>query len=248
VSSFEALARWRHPQLGTVPPERFIPVAERSRLIVPLGEQIVRMAILQLHDWQAAGLPLVPVAINVAALQLELAELATYVDDLVRRYQVDLKWLAFEVTESVWLQDPNTQLTTLQQLRSAGSRIYMDDCNARLPDPERLRALPVDAIKLDQNAIRAELEGTDTAQALAQTIALAEQLNLITVAEGIETAEQAEQLRQLGCRCGQGYYFSKPIPPLQCRALLQHMGEARRMTETVKTRAFRVQRATAAAE
>jgi diguanylate cyclase (GGDEF)-like protein/PAS domain S-box-containing protein len=248
VSSFEALARWRHPQLGSVPPERFIPVAEHSRLIVPLGEQIVRMAILQLHDWQAAGLPLVPVAINVAALQLELAELAAYVDGLARRYQVDLKWLAFEVTESVWLQDPSTQLTTLQQLRSAGSRIYMDDVNARLPDLERLRLLPVDAIKLDQNAIRAELEGTDTARVLAQTIALAEQLNLTTVAEGIETAAQAEQLRELGCRCGQGYYFSKPIPPLQCRSLLQHMGEARRMTETVKTRALRIHRAAATAE
>jgi diguanylate cyclase (GGDEF)-like protein/PAS domain S-box-containing protein len=248
VSSFEALARWRHPQLGTVPPERFIPVAEHSRLIVPLGEQILRMAILQLHDWQAAGLPLVPVAINVTALQLELAELAAYVDELVRRYQVDLKWLAFEVTESVWLQDPCKQLTTLQQLRSAGSRIYMDDCNARLPDPERLRLLPVDAIKLDQNAIRAELEGTDTARVLAQTIALAEQLNLTTVAEGIETAAQAEQLRELGCRCGQGYYFSKPIPPLQCRSLLQHMGEARRMTETVKNRALRINRAAATAE
>jgi EAL domain-containing protein (putative c-di-GMP-specific phosphodiesterase class I) len=106
----------------------------------------------------------------------------------------------------------------------------------------------VDAIKLDQNAIRAELEGTDTARVLAQTIALAEQLNLTTVAEGIETAAQAEQLRELGCRCGQGYYFSKPIPPLQCRSLLQHMGEARRMTETVKNRALRINRAAATAE
>jgi diguanylate cyclase (GGDEF)-like protein/PAS domain S-box-containing protein len=243
VTSFEALARWRHPQLGSVPPERFIPVADRSRLIVPLGEQIVRLAVLQLHDWQAAGLPLVPVAINVSALQLQLTELAAYVDELVRRYQVDLKWLAFEVTEAVWLQDPQSQLTTLQQLRSAGSRIYMDDCGARLPDQLRLQSLPVDAIKLDQSLIHDQLADPEGTKMVAETIALAGTLDLMTVVEGVETAEQAEQLRALGCQCGQGYYFSKPIAPLQCRSLLQHMGDARRMTQTVKIRAFRINRA-----
>jgi len=245
VTSFEALARWRHPQLGSVPPQRFIPVAERSGLILPLGEQIVRLAILQLHDWQAAGLSLVPVAINVTALQLELTDLAGYVDGLARQYAVDLKWLAFEVTESVWMQHSSKHIATLQQLRAAGSRIYMDDCHAALTDADQLRSLPIDALKLDPRLIRPAEQAADALKTVADTIALAGKLQLMTVAEGVETIEQVEQLRQLGCQCGQGYYFSKPIAPLQCRSLLQHMGEARRFTETVKSRAFRINRATA---
>ena len=241
VISFEALARWRHPLLGTVPPERFIPVAERSRLMLPLGEQIVRMAILQLHDWQAAGLSLVPVAINVAPLQLELTDLAAYVADLLRRYAVDPKWLSFEVSEAVWAQPTGKHIATLQQLRAAGSRVYLDDCTAGLIDAAQLQALPVDALKLDPRLIREQSE------AVTNTMALARRLHLMTVAEGVETIEQVEQLRQLGCQCGQGYYFSKPIAPLQCRSLLQHMGEARRLTETVKVRAFRINRAVATA-
>jgi predicted signal transduction protein with EAL and GGDEF domain len=243
VTSFEALARWRHPQLGSVPPQRFIPVAERSKLIVPLGEQIVRLVILQLHDWQAAGLPLVPIAINVTARQLELAGFADQVRALAQQYAVDLKWLAFEVTASLWTQGHDEQLATLEQLRAAGAHIYMDECNTASLEVEELRTLPIDGIKLAARLIRPVDRAPDALKIITDTIARARKLQLMTVAEGVETAEQLEQLRQLGCRCGQGYYFSKPIAPLQCRSLLQQMGETRRLTDTVKARAFRIERA-----
>ena len=237
--SFEALARWKHPDMGQIPPGRFIPVAEKSGLIVQLGEQIVRDVIVQLHQWQKAGVLLAPVAINVAPVQIERTSFSTLVHELALQYDIDPTWLSFEVTESAWLQNSSKHIVMIDTLRHAGSRIYIDDFGTGFSNLSYLKTLPVDAIKIDQGFIRGIDCDERDAAIVGGIISMAENLQLSTIAEGVETAEQAEKLRTMGCRYCQGYYFSKPIPAAQCRALLEQLDETRRFTQTVKVRAFR---------
>ena len=237
--SFEALARWKHPELGQISPARFIPVAEQSGLIVELGERIARDVIAQLQRWQQAGVPLAPIAINVAPVQIERTSFATFVHELLLQHDVPAHWLAFEVTESAWMQNSTKHVVTLDSLRHAGSRVYIDDFGTGFSNLSYLKTLPVDAIKIDQAFVRAiETDEGDVA-IVEGIVAMARKLRLQTIAEGIETAGQAEVLRSMGCQFGQGYYFSRPSPAAQCRALLEQVGETRRFTETVKIRAFR---------
>ncbi len=238
LTSFEALARWRHPELGTVSPGRFIPVAEKSGLIVPLGEQILQMVIEQLHDWQRAAVPLVPVAVNVAPLQFERSDFPTRCHELALQHDLDPKWLSFEVTESAWLQNSTKSVVMIDTLRHAGSRVYLDDFGTGFSNLSYLKHLPIDAVKIDQAFVRNITVDPGDAAIVRGVLAMAKQLNIDTIAEGIETAEQLDCLREMGCHRGQGYYFSKPIPVEQCRALLEEMDEMRRFTETVKARAL----------
>lgn len=237
--SFEALARWQHPDMGNIPPGNFIPVAERSGLIVDLGQQIVHDVMRQLREWQDAGLTLAPVAINVAPIQLERTEFATLVHETAHKYEIDPRLVAFEVTESALLQNSSKHVVMIDTLRYAGSRVYIDDFGTGFSNLSYLKTLPVDAVKIDQSFVRSiETDASDVA-IVSSIIGMARQLKLDTIAEGIETAAHAEKLRQLGCMYGQGYYFSKPMPAAQCRALLEQLGAARKLTETVKIRAFK---------
>jgi diguanylate cyclase (GGDEF)-like protein len=237
--SFEALARWRHPDQGIIPPVRFIPVAERSGMIIALGEQIVHLVTAQLREWQDAGLTLAPIAINVAPVQFERTEFANMVHERAMAMDIDPRFIAFEITESALLQNSDKHIVMIDTLRHAGSRVYIDDFGTGFSNLSYLKNLPADAVKIDQSFIRSiETDANDEA-IVKSIIAVARQLRLDTIAEGIETAAIAEHLRQLGCRYGQGYYFSKPMAAAQCRALLEQLGDSRRFTETVKIRAFR---------
>jgi diguanylate cyclase (GGDEF)-like protein len=238
LTSFEALARWRHPELGVVSPGRFIPVAEKSGLIVPLGEQILRRVIEQLAEWQRAAVPLAPVAVNVAPLQFERGDFPARCRELALQHGLDPKWLSFEVTESAWLQNSSNSVAMIDTLRQAGSKVYLDDFGTGFSNLSYLKHLPIDAVKIDQAFIRSITVDPSDAAIVRGVLAMAKQLNIDTIAEGIESAEQLDCLRAMGCHRGQGYYFSKPIPANQCRALLEQMGEMRRFTETVKARAL----------
>ena len=238
LTSFEALARWRHPELGQVPPARFIPVAEKSGLIVPLGEQILRIAIKQLHEWQRAGVPLVPVAINVAPLQFERTDFCQQFHELALQHDLDPHWLSIELTESAWMQNSNKHVVMIDTLRHEGSRVYIDDFGTGFSNFSYLKHLPVDAVKIDQAFVRNIDVDSNDAAIVSGILAMARQLNLDTIAEGIETAAQLQILREMGCQRGQGYFFSKPLPQQQCRALLEQMGEKRKFTETLKVRAL----------
>lgn len=238
LTSFEALARWRHPELGAVAPGRFIPVAEKSGLIVPLGDQILSMVIRQLQEWQGAGVPLVPVAVNVAPLQFERTDFPTRCHELALQHELDPKWLSFEVTESAWLQNSNKSVAMIDTLRCEGSKVYLDDFGTGFSNLSYLKHLPIDAVKIDQAFVRNITVDPSDAAIVRGVLAMARQLNIDTIAEGIETVEQLACLREMGCHRGQGYHFSRPIPADQCRALLQEMDEMRRFTETVKTRAL----------
>lgn len=237
--SFEALARWKHPQMGQIPPGRFIPVAEKSGLIVQLGEQIVREVIMQLQQWQRAGVPIAPVAINVAPVQFERRSFSQFVHELTLQHEIDPSWLAFEITESAWLQNSSKHIVTIDTLRHAGSRIYIDDFGTGFSNLSNLKSLPVDALKIDQSFVRTIDTDERDAAIVSGIIAMAKNLKLNTIAEGVETAAQADKLRTMGCHCCQGYYFSKPIPAAHCRALLEQLGATRKFTETVVMRAFR---------
>jgi EAL domain-containing protein (putative c-di-GMP-specific phosphodiesterase class I) len=240
LTSFEALARWRHPEMGLIPPGRFIPVAEKSGLIVPLGEQILRTVAAQLSEWREAGVPLVPIAVNVAPLQFERTDFSLLAHDLELEYDLDPHWLSFEVTESAWMQNSNKHIVAIDSLRYSGSHVYIDDFGTGFSNLSYLKNLPIDAVKIDQAFVRNLGQDASDVAIVRSIVAMAQQLNLDTIAEGIETAEQAEQLRMLGCRRGQGYYFSKPVPASMCRALLEQMGEIRRFSETVVVRALRI--------
>jgi diguanylate cyclase (GGDEF)-like protein/PAS domain S-box-containing protein len=238
--SFEALARWKHPELGQVSPARFIPVAEKSGLIVQLGEHIVREVVGQLSRWRGEGVPLAPVAVNVAPMQFERTSFSTFVHELLMLHDLEPSWLSFEITESALLKDSNAHVVMIDTLRHAGSRVYIDDFGTGFSNFAYLKTLPADALKIDQSFIRGMGTDENDAAIVSGIVSMASKLKLATIAEGVETAEIVEKLRAMGCNYGQGYYFSKPMPATHCRALLEQLGETRRFTETVKIRAFAV--------
>jgi diguanylate cyclase (GGDEF)-like protein/PAS domain S-box-containing protein len=240
LMSFEALVRWNHPEQGLIPPIRFIPVAEKSGLINQLGEDVLRRVIKQQRIWIQDNVPLAPVAINVSPLQLERTDFAILVHELCLEHDLDPKWLHFEVTESSWMQESNKHIVTLDTLRSQGSKISIDDFGTGFSNLSYLKQLPVDTLKIDRAFVRNIDTDTSDAAIVKSIIAIAKNLNLDVVAEGVETAAHLAKLREFGCHKCQGYYFSKSIPGHMCRALLEQLGESRKLTETVKARAFKV--------
>jgi diguanylate cyclase (GGDEF)-like protein/PAS domain S-box-containing protein len=238
--SFEALVRWNHPDQGLIPPMRFIPVAEKSGLISQLGEDVLRKVIKQQALWVQDNVPLAPVAINVSPLQLERTDFAVRVHELCLDHGLDPKWLHFEVTESSWMQESNKHIVALDTLRSQGSKISIDDFGTGFSNLSYLKQLPVDTLKIDRAFVRnIDVDNSDAA-IVKSIIAIAKNLNLDVVAEGVETAAHLAKLREFGCHKCQGYYFSKSIPGHMCRALLEQLGATRRLTESVKVRAFKV--------
>jgi diguanylate cyclase (GGDEF)-like protein/PAS domain S-box-containing protein len=222
--SFEALARWKHPELGLIPPIRFIPIAEKSGLILQLGEHVLRTVIDQLSQWQEQEVPLVPVAINIAPLQLERTSFSTLVHELAYDKNVDPKWLSFELTESAFIENSNKHIVVIDTLRHGGSKVYIDDFGTGFSNLSYLKQLPIDTIKIDRSFVNSIATDPGDAAIVGGIITMAKKLRLSLIAEGIETLAQLEKLRELGCDCGQGYYFSKPIAAGFCRALLEQMG------------------------
>jgi EAL domain-containing protein (putative c-di-GMP-specific phosphodiesterase class I) len=243
INSAEALVRWRDPSRGLVPPGEFIPLAEEVGLILQIGDWVLREACRQTRRWQLDGLPAVRVAVNVAAQQFRQANFVASVREALERaeleYQIDPRWLSFEVTESAWMQNSSKHIVMIDSLRHEGSRVYIDDFGTGFSNLSYLKTLPVDAVKIDQAFIRSIETDPSDAAIVSGIIAMARQLSLATVAEGIETEAQAQRLRALGRLYGQGYYFSRPIPADNCRTLLEQLVEARQVTETLTMRAFR---------
>lgn len=225
LESLEALVRWRHPTLGYVPPIRFIPMAEKCGLIDILGAEVLRKVFAQLAQWQREGVPLAPVAVNISPLQLQRTTLSTLVQELSLEYDVDPKWMHFEITESAVLLRNTELIVTLETLRALGSKISIDDFGTGFSNLSYLKHLPVDTIKIDRAFVRDVAIDAGDAAIVGSIAGIAKELRLRTVAEGIETREQLKRLRELGCGYGQGYYFSKPVAPELCRPMLQGLAE-----------------------
>lgn len=218
--SLEALIRWRTPDGGFIPPSRFIPIAEQSNLIVEIGNWVLRRVCRQLSEWQRERVPLLPVSVNISVRQFEQTQLASVVSVLASELGIDANLLHFEITETAAMQNSPQQLGALQALRNLGSRILIDDFGTGYSSLSYLKHLPIDTLKIDRAFVRDMAIDSNDAAIVRAIVGVAKSLGLILVAEGIESAEQLECLRKLGCECGQGFYFSPPVSADACRTML----------------------------
>ncbi len=216
VCGAEALLRWQHPERGLVPPGDFIPVAEESGLIAPLGEWVINAACQQLQAWRAAGLQRVPVAVNVSPRQFK-PELSAVVRQAIESTGQN-GFLHLELTESSVMGSPKSAVELLRELRSIGVRLSMDDFGTGYSSLSYLHLLPLNELKIDRSFITAIPADGGSAPLVDAIIAMAHSLGLTVVAEGVETERQLAYLRERGCDECQGYLFSKPLPAAEFAA------------------------------
>ncbi|MFN0039936.1 MAG: putative bifunctional diguanylate cyclase/phosphodiesterase [Burkholderiales bacterium] len=212
VSGVEALIRWVSPTLGMVPPGDFIQVAEETGLIVPLGRWIVQTACVQNRAWQKGGLPHLRVAVNISARQVAEKGMVEMIQDILEKTGLPAESLELEITESVVMDNQDYAEKILNRLKDMGLHLTMDDFGTGYSSLAYLKKFPFDSVKIDQSFVRGIPNNTGDVAIIEAIIAIARSLHLKVVAEGVETAEQYEFLRKLGCDQIQGYYFSRPIP------------------------------------
>jgi len=221
LTGVEALVRWQHPTRGLVPPAVFIPLAEQSELIVPLGRWVLQAACRQLHQWQQAGLADgLEVNVNVSVRQLKEPAFVATVAEVLQQTGVEPDRLILELTESLLMENLDAVLEVLHQLRALGVRLAIDDFGTGYSSLAYLVKLPVQVLKIDRSFITRLHEDANNFTLVRSILRLAADLRLQTVAEGIEAVEQAEELRRLGCHKGQGYWFSRPLPAADLQQLL----------------------------
>jgi EAL domain-containing protein (putative c-di-GMP-specific phosphodiesterase class I) len=211
VTGNEALVRWNHPQLGMVPPSEFIPLAEKSGLIVPIGEWVLKTACAQNKEWQNKGLGLMTISVNLSPRQFTQSNIVEVVRGVLEQTELDPQYLDLEITESIAM-DVNYVLTTLQQLKELGVRISLDDFGIGYSSLYYLKRLPFDTLKIDQSFVHDCTIDDSDAIIVKTIISMAHHLNLNVIAEGVETREHLVFFQQNLCDEVQGYLFSKPIP------------------------------------
>ncbi|HJW27097.1 MAG TPA: EAL domain-containing protein [Rhodocyclaceae bacterium] len=221
IGSAEALIRWRHPDWGMVAPARFIPLAEDTGLVVPLGEWVLRTACRQIRAWQEAGLPPLSVAVNLSPRQFTQGDITELVADILAETGVEPGWLELEVTESTIMRDLEHTVSALSRLRSLGAAVSIDDFGTGYSSLGYLRRLPLDKLKIDRSFVCDLTQNVSAALLTQQIIAIAHALNLTVIAEGVETASELQFLVQHGCDQVQGYYFSRPLPAAEFGALVE---------------------------
>lgn len=206
----EALVRWKHPDLGIIPPGKFISVAEETGLIVPLGEWILRESCRQTKQWQDAGYPQLVVSVNVSVRQLADLKFMDKLEAILNETKLDPKWLELEVTESV-LADVDRIVSILKEIRKRGIQISIDDFGTGYSSLSYIKELPIDTLKVDQSFVK-DIHSNEESKAIAQVILnLANSMGLNVIAEGVELQEHVEELSKGGYILGQGYYFSRPL-------------------------------------
>ena len=208
----EALLRWNHPEMGMVSPADFIPLAEESGLIVPIGEWVLRTVCEQMRSWQNAGMTPLRVAVNLSACQFRQTLFSQLVRRILDETRVSSKWLELELTESVIMDDIQTSSTVLRELKNMGVHISMDDFGTGYSSLSLLKRLPLDTLKIDQSFVRDITNDPDDAAIVDAIISLAHNLRLRVIAEGVETREQLEYLRSRGCDEVQGFLYSRSQP------------------------------------
>lgn len=224
IVGVEALARWRHPKLGFVSPGAFIPLAEETGLIHPLGEWVLEAACAQNRRWMDAGFA-VPVAVNLSARQFEQRQVDDLVARVLRRTGLPPDLLELEITESVFMQDVEATNASLGHLQAMGVRCSLDDFGTGFSGLHLLAEMPIDTLKIDRSFVQRIRSRHDVAPIVAAVIALAHSLGMQVVAEGVETDEQAQFLRDHGCEQMQGFLFSHPLPAADVEALLRRSDE-----------------------
>jgi len=220
ISGAEALLRWQHPQQGLMPPAEFIPVAETTGLILPIGAWVIGSVCRQLRAWLDAGLAVPPVAVNLSARQFRQENLAQVIRQELADNALEAKYLEMEITESTLMDDPEAATVILQELRGIGIKLSLDDFGTGHSSLSRLRRLPIDHLKIDQSFVRDLTTDPEDAAICLAIIDLAHNLRLTVIAEGVESEGQANYLRQHRCDEMQGYYFGRPLPVAEFEQLL----------------------------
>jgi len=222
IAGVEALLRWSHPQRGPVSPESFIPVAEETGLIVPLGEWVLRQVCEQLHRWAALGFIDLTVAVNVSVPQFVRRDFGDSVVRALQDAQVTPDRLELEITESLFMRNSPDIMASMHHFRSLGVALAIDDFGTGYSSLGYLRQLPVSALKIDRSFVRDLEHREDAAKICAAIIALARELKLKVVAEGVETHAQLRFLQQHRCDQAQGFLISRPLPATEVEVLLRH--------------------------
>jgi EAL domain-containing protein (putative c-di-GMP-specific phosphodiesterase class I)/GGDEF domain-containing protein len=227
ILGMEALVRWIHPQLGMVSPGQFIPLAEETGLIVPIGEWILREACRQNKVWRDAGLPPIRVSVNLSPVQFRDPELYQVIRNALDEHELAHDGLELEVTESMLMNDPKATTRTLRKLKSAGLHISIDDFGTGYSSLSYLKQFPIDALKIDRSFVSEVTTNADDAAIATAIILMGHSLKLSVVAEGVETESQLAFLRVLQCNEVQGFLISPPVPAEQARELLRADGAQR---------------------
>ena len=208
----ECLVRWQHPELGWVSPAEFIPIAEETGLILPIGEWILRTACQQNKAWQRSGIKPFAIAVNLSARQIESAGLVDLVQLILKETELAPQFLELEVTESLLMGNIEPTLAVLETLHSQGVALALDDFGTGYSSLSYLRKFPFDTLKIDQSFVKDMVHSADAAEVIRAIVSLAKGLRLGLIAEGIETEEQLNQIKTYDCHEVQGYYFSRPLP------------------------------------
>jgi EAL domain-containing protein (putative c-di-GMP-specific phosphodiesterase class I) len=219
VTGAEALVRWRHPDFGLLPPDAFIPLADETGLIVELGRWVLREACRQNRLWQSGGMAAFVIAANVSAAQFRRPDFADQVAAALAESGLDPTTLELEITETVVMQDAESNIGTLRRLKDMGVRIAIDDFGTGYSSLSYLKRLPIDIIKIDRSFLQGLATDGDNQAIVRLIVALAKSLKLTLIAEGVEEAEQLEFLRALDCDRAQGYLISRPVVPAAIAAL-----------------------------
>ncbi|TAJ09190.1 MAG: EAL domain-containing protein [Nitrospirae bacterium] len=221
IIGVEALVRWQHPELGLVPPMQFIPIAEETGLIVPLGEWVLQRACAQTRVWHEMGFAGLRVAVNLSARQFQRQNLLHTITRILLATDLHPRCLDLELTESMMMQDGESASTTLRELRELGVRLSMDDFGTGYSSLSYLRRLPLDTVKIDRSFVKDCTTNQEDATIIKAIISMSHSLKLKVLAEGIETGDQLAVLRAAGCDEAQGYHFSKPLAADQITGLLK---------------------------
>ncbi len=224
VEGWEALVRWKHPEKGLIPPLHFIPLAEETGLIVPLGRWVLEEAVRQASIWrvQFASDPPRLISVNLSARQFQQQDLIQTVTDALDSSNFDPRCLKLEITESVMMRDPKATLEALNTLRGLDIHLVVDDFGTGYSSLSYLKRFPVDTLKVDKSFVDGLGKDSESTAIVKAVISLAKSLGMRVTAEGIETEDQLERLRALDCDLGQGYLFSRPVPAAEAEAFLKN--------------------------
>ncbi|KQP22364.1 hypothetical protein ASF43_00040 [Pseudorhodoferax sp. Leaf267] len=223
VTGAEALMRWHHQELGSVPPAEFIPVAEASGLVGPIGEWALRHALRQLRTWMDAGLPALTMAVNLSAAQFHHAELPSLATEILQETRLPAELLELELTEGAAMQNPQHAIAVMADLHARGIRVSIDDFGTGYSSLSYLKRFRVHKLKIDQSFIRDIPDDEDDKAIVGAIVHMASSLGLRTTAEGVETEAQLAFLRQQGCDEAQGYLFSRPLAPAMFEAFVRDL-------------------------
>ncbi|WP_248511866.1 bifunctional diguanylate cyclase/phosphodiesterase [Sporosarcina sp. NCCP-2222] len=219
MEGVEALIRWNHPELGFIPPNEFISIAEKTGAIIPIGKWVLEAACSQVKAWQLAGHPHLSVAVNVSIRQINEPGFVEFIEDVLKRTGLSPDHLDIEITESLMQNDES--ITILNELKKIGINISMDDFGTGYSSLSILGYLPIDRLKIDQSFTQDMLQHPHTKSIVKTIIDMGRNLGLTLVAEGIEEETQAQALREFGCDYGQGYFYNRPLTADQMEAWLQ---------------------------